>query len=208
MVTVLEARKRLKEDYWDDVTSVAADIKSQLISQLEDGRRGNSLRCWLLDRITREVGLSSRVTNTQDVKMCLIFSNNPNAFFDSNDADSATEDDELQWVRLATAAFEFDVKESLENIEVDINEPDNGWDDPPDEDEAEEEAESCEEEEEEEHEDSYCDDCMVDAYSCELTRFGASQLCDECLAKANGTAPVDTDEIADEVIEAVLKVCS
>lgn len=116
-VTVEDARRVLRADYWSDVRGVADDLKARLAAgEFAD-------RDEFTQALDETVDGHERVIYTCQAQECLLYSDNDGAYLDEFGADGAVEDGCLMWSRLAFAAFRADVVEHLDALGIDVNDP-------------------------------------------------------------------------------------
>jgi hypothetical protein len=132
-ITVEQADRVLRQDYWDAVRSIATEAEENVKSgEIEDE---DGLTEWL----EQSVDGSSWVIYTRKNFQVLLYSDNESAFVDDFGADGLVKDGDVNWAGLAYMAMLADVRSILTD-----------WDDmekpvDPDEEDEEDEAEDAEE---------------------------------------------------------------
>lgn len=134
-ITVEAAMARLRQDYWDDVRSVADDCVTEAKERFAEG--DSHLREWLVERVDEICDGSRRVFMTGEAILCLLFSDNDSAMIDEmGDASGAVDGGSINFAALAFWAFRADVMAQLDALLPDINDDDLGFEPDDDDDEA------------------------------------------------------------------------
>lgn len=120
------AHNVLRADYWQDVRDCAESIISELKDRVKDGKRGETLREWLIEHIDESVDGHQRVIYTAKAIECLLYSDNDGVGVDEGLVDPSTFIDGIPWSQLACCAFRADVTERLDAEDIDLNEPEKG----------------------------------------------------------------------------------
>ena len=116
-MTVEDAHRVLRADYWSDVRGLAQDLKDRL-------ERGEFTdRDDFVEALDQDVDGHQRVIYTGQAIESLLYSDNDSAYAEDFGAEGMLEGDSVAWSRLAYAAFRADVVEHLDAIDVDVNDP-------------------------------------------------------------------------------------
>lgn len=126
---VEHGRNLMRQGYFDDVRSCAENIKSEIASEIKDGKRGEELREWLIDNLDQTCDGHQRVIYTYQAQETLLFSENDGAIEEMGSAEGFVTSDGVEWSKLAYFAFRADVVRHLAALDVDVDEPDAGTDD-------------------------------------------------------------------------------
>jgi hypothetical protein len=123
-MTSEEARRRIEDahqvlraDYWQDVREAAEELKDRL----QAGEFGD--REEFQDALHETVDGHQRVIFTFEAQQCLLYSDNDGAYFEDFGSEGVVKDGQINWSALAYAAFERDIIEHLDAIDVDVNDP-------------------------------------------------------------------------------------
>jgi len=111
-VTVDQAERILRADYWQDVRSVTENLREMIESrELETEEDADQ---WLHETVDGH----SRVIYTYNAQQCLLYSDNDGAYGDEFGSEGMVEDGCIMWSRLAYAAFTADIRETIDVCEV------------------------------------------------------------------------------------------
>jgi hypothetical protein len=115
-MTLDEARRVLRADYYQEVASVADDLLQALKNGEVTDREG------ALDWLHETLDSHRRVIYTAQAMEVVLVSDNDGAYDDNYGAEGIVEDGQIQWSRLAYAAMEADVFDNLRTRDnFDIN---------------------------------------------------------------------------------------
>lgn len=114
-----EAHRVLREDYYQDVRSLAEDLANEARERFKDGER--DLREWFIERLDEAVDGHQRCIYTAQAIETVLYSDNDGAYIDDFGDDGLVDQGQLNWGKLAWAALRRDVTEELERQGLDVN---------------------------------------------------------------------------------------
>ena len=115
----------IRQDYYEDVTGAAEGIIEEAKIQYKKGKglTGEDLRESVLEGIHETIDSQRRVIYTFQAQLGLLVSDNSGAYVEEYGPEGATSEGDLNWSVLMFAAMEQDVMEKLNDMDFDVNDP-------------------------------------------------------------------------------------
>ena len=115
----------IRQDYYEDVTGAAESIVEEAREQYKkgEGLTGEDLRESVLENIHETIDSQQRVIYTFQAQLGLLISDNSGAYVEEYGSEGATSEGDLNWSGLMFVAMEQDVMEKLSDMDFDVNDP-------------------------------------------------------------------------------------
>ncbi len=113
IVTIDQADRILRADYWGDVRGVADELRELILDpdEIDDEEAADT---WLNETVDGH----ELVIYTHQAMQCLLYSGNDGAYGEEFGAEGMVEDGCIMWSRLAYAAFMADIRETIDVAQV------------------------------------------------------------------------------------------
>ena len=118
-----DALNIIRQDYFNDVRDIAAEVLEQAKTWHGEGQEGEELRESLDSFLSETIDGCGRVICTSQARLGLLVSDSERAYANDFGPEGMVEDGDIQWSRLMFCALRQDVLKHLDTEGFDVNDP-------------------------------------------------------------------------------------